>query len=171
MFSLPCSMFQLLMEVETLLLTPTTPHLRIWTATLYPLTVLFLSLLIESIVDMDRCCSLSTRCTCRNPRPIAPTALPYTYSTSYPMLAFIYNIDTESTCFSVPTPLTPVIVTLSAQCISTKLVLSVSCIYHWMSVYILCTSTKCRLCTTPVVSLPLLPHNPPPFPPSYLHPA
>src|SRR4029434_3165864 len=32
--------------------------------------------------------------------------------------------------------------------ISTKLVLSVSCIYHWMSVYILCTSTKCRLCTT-----------------------
>src|SRR4029434_7003382 len=55
--------------------------------------------------------------------------------------------------------------------ISTKLVLSVSCIYHWMSVYILCTSTKCRLCTTPVVSLPLLPHNPPPLPPSYLHPA
>src|SRR4029434_6817591 len=51
----------------------------------------------------------------------------------------------------------------TAQCISTKLVLSVSCIYHWMSVYILCTSTKCRLCTTPVVSLPLLPHNPPPF--------
>src|SRR4029434_9895648 len=34
------------------------------------------------------------------------------------------------TCFSVPTPLTPVIVTLSAQCIPTKLVLSVSCIYH-----------------------------------------
>src|SRR4029434_4817054 len=76
-----------------------------------------------------------------------------------------------STCFSVPTPLTPVIVTLSAQCIPTKLVLSVSCIYHRMSVYILCTSTKCRLCTTPVVSLPLLPHNPPPIPPSYLHPA
>src|SRR4029434_5661616 len=35
MFSLPYSMFQLLMEVETLLLTPTTPQLRIWTATLY----------------------------------------------------------------------------------------------------------------------------------------
>src|SRR4029434_9758124 len=33
-----------------------------------------------------------------------------------------------------------------------------------MSVYILCTSTKCRLCTTLVVSLPLLPHNPPPSP-------
>ena len=27
------------------------------------------------------------------------------------------------------------------------------------------------LCTTLVVSLPLLPHNPPPIPPSYLHPA
>src|SRR4029434_10268657 len=117
---------------------------------------------------MGRCCSLSTRSTCRNPRPIAPTAtaLPYTYSTSYPMLAFFiqYILLPPSTCFSVPTPLTPVIVALSAQCISTKLVLSVSCIYHWMFVYILCTSTKCRLCTTPVVSLPLLPHNPPPSP-------
>src|SRR4029434_4772288 len=37
---------------------------------------------------------------------------------------------------------------------------------YWMSVYILCTSTKCRLCTTPVVSLPLLPHNPSPLPSS-----
>src|SRR4029434_4214798 len=33
-----------------------------------------------------------------------------------------------------------------------------------MSVYILCTPTKCRLCTSPVVSHPLLPHNPPPSP-------
>ena len=74
MFSLPCSMFQLLMEVETLLLTPTTPQLRIWTAKLYPLTVLFLSLLIQTIFAMGRCCSLSTRSTRRNPRPIAPTA-------------------------------------------------------------------------------------------------
>src|SRR4029434_4080024 len=41
MFSLPCSLFQLLMEVETLLLIPTTPHLRIWTAKLYPLTLFF----------------------------------------------------------------------------------------------------------------------------------
>ena len=41
MFSLPYSMFQLLMDVETLLLTPTTPHLRIWTAKLYPLTLFF----------------------------------------------------------------------------------------------------------------------------------
>src|SRR4029434_7972857 len=32
-------------------------------------------------------------------------------------------------------------------------------------IYILCTSTKCRLCTTPVVSLPFLPHNPPPISP------
>src|SRR4029434_8626994 len=52
----------------------------------------------------------------------------------------------------------------TVQCIPTKLVLFVSCIYHRMSVYILCTSTKCRLCTTPVVSFPLLPHNPPPSP-------
>src|SRR4029434_1417670 len=96
MFSLPCSMFQLLMEVETLLLTPTTPQLRIWTAKLYPLThsVLFLSLLIQTIFAMRRCCNLSTRSTRRILLPIAPTAtaLPYTYSTSYPMLAFIYNI-------------------------------------------------------------------------------
>ena len=41
MFSLPYSMFQLLMDVETLLLTPTTPHLRIWTAKLYPQTLFF----------------------------------------------------------------------------------------------------------------------------------
>src|SRR4029434_4858422 len=57
-------------------------------------TVLFLSLLIQTIFAMGRCCSLSTWSTCRNPRPIAPTAtaLPYTYSTPYPMLTFIYNI-------------------------------------------------------------------------------
>ena len=41
MFSLPYSMFQLLMDVETLLITPTTPHLRLWTAKLYPLTLFF----------------------------------------------------------------------------------------------------------------------------------
>src|SRR4029434_9283308 len=43
---------------------------------------------------MGRCCSLFTRSTCRNPLQIAPTAtaLPYTYSIPYPMLAFIYNI-------------------------------------------------------------------------------
>src|SRR4029434_740801 len=43
---------------------------------------------------MGRCCSLFTRSTCRNPWQIAPTAtgLPYTYSTPYPMLKFIYNI-------------------------------------------------------------------------------
>src|SRR4029434_1439220 len=92
MFSLPYSMFQLLMDVETLLLTPTTPHLRIWTAKL-PLCS-FLSLLIYTIFAMGRCCSLFTRSTCRNLRQIAPTAtgLLYTYSTPYPMLTFIYNI-------------------------------------------------------------------------------
>src|SRR4029434_9211115 len=57
-------------------------------------SVLFLSLLIQTIFAMGRCCSLATRSTSRNPLPIAPTAtaLPYTYSTSYPMLACIYNI-------------------------------------------------------------------------------
>src|SRR4029434_4441176 len=54
----------------------------------------FLSLLIWTIFAMGRCCSLSTRSTCRNPWQIAPTAtgLLYTYSTPYPMLTFIYNI-------------------------------------------------------------------------------
>ena len=36
---LPYSMMQMLMDVETLLLTTTNPHLRIWPAKLYPLTL------------------------------------------------------------------------------------------------------------------------------------
>src|SRR4029434_7388846 len=74
-------------------------------------SVLFLSLLIQTIFAMRRCCSLSTRSTHRNPRPIAPTAtaLPYTYSTSYPMLAFIYNIyychHRHVSLFLLPLPL------------------------------------------------------------------
>ena len=99
------------------------------------------------------------------------TAVHLLYLIPYASIYIQYILLPPLTCFSVPTPLTPVTVNLWAQCIPTKLVLFVSCIYHWMSVYILCTSTKCRLCTTPVVSHPLLPHNPPPFPPSYLHPA
>src|SRR4029434_4572680 len=100
---------------------------------------------------MRCCCSLSTRSTCRNPQPTCThhhrTAVHLLYPIPYASIYMQYMIlyDFTSPCFSVPTPLTPVIVTLSAQCISTKLVLSVSCIYHWMSVYILCTSTKCRL--------------------------
>src|SRR4029434_8474735 len=117
---------------------------------------------------MGRCCSLSTRSTCRNPRPKCThhhrTVVHLLYPILYASIYMQYILLPPPTCFSVSTLLTPVTVTLSAQCISTKLVLSVSCIYHWMSVYILCTSTKCRLCTTPVVSLPLLPHNPPPSP-------
>src|SRR4029434_5953228 len=74
-------------------------------------SVLFLSLLIQTIFAMGRCCNLSSRSTCRNPRPIAPTAtaLPYTYSTSYPMLAFIYNIyychHQHVSLFLLPLPL------------------------------------------------------------------
>src|SRR4029434_1869962 len=67
------------------------------------------------------------------------TAVHLLYLIPYASIYIQYILLPPSTCFSVPTPLTPVIVTLSAQCISTKLVLSVSCIYHWMSVYILCT--------------------------------
>src|SRR4029434_8906085 len=68
--------------------------MHIGSQTLPTHSVLFLSLLIQTIFAMGRCCSLSTRSTRINPRPIAPTAtaLPYTYPTSYPMLAFIYNI-------------------------------------------------------------------------------
>src|SRR4029434_3987903 len=57
-------------------------------------SVLFLFLLIQTIFAMGRCYHPSPRAYRRNPLPIAPTAtaLPYTYSTSYPMLAFIYNI-------------------------------------------------------------------------------
>src|SRR4029434_5976941 len=69
------------------------------------------------------------------------TAVHLLYLIPYASIYIQYILLPPSTCFSVPTPLTPVIVTLSAQCISTKLVLSVSCIYHWMSVYILCTYT------------------------------
>src|SRR4029434_9587214 len=159
MFSLPCSMFQLLMEVETLLLTPTTPQLRIWTAKLYPLTLFFFFfLLIQTIFAMGRCCSLSTRSTRRNPRPTCThrhrTAVHLLYPIPYASNYMQYILLPPPTCFSVSTLLTPVIVTLSAQCIPTKLVLSELCIYHRMSVYILCTSTKCRLCTTPVVPHP-----------------
>src|SRR4029434_3270142 len=57
-------------------------------------SVLFLFVLTQTTLAMGRCCNLSTRSTRRTPLPIAPTAtaLPYSYSTSYPMLAFIYNI-------------------------------------------------------------------------------
>src|SRR4029434_1298271 len=69
-------------------------------------SVLFLSLLIQTIFAMGRCCSLSTRSTRRNPWPIAPitTALPYTYSTPYPMLkwaisrAFLCGVCMFSPC-------------------------------------------------------------------------
>ena len=72
------------------------------------------------------------------------TAVHLLYPIPYASIYIQYILLPPSTCFSVPTPLTPVIVTLSAQCIPTKLVLSVLCIYHRMSVYILCTSTKCK---------------------------
>ena len=97
-----------------------------------------------SIFAMGRCCSLSTDLPVETLGPHAPitTVLPYTYSTPYPMLAFyiqyIYYCHHQP-CFSVPTLITPVTVTLWAQCIPTNLCLYVSCIYHMMFVYILCT--------------------------------
>src|SRR4029434_6057751 len=121
------SMFQLLMDVETLLLTPTTPHLRIWTAKLYPQTLFFsfspnlhyLSLWDAAVVSSPDP-PVETLCKLHSPPPHCRTlTLPHTL---------------------------------------------VSCIDHRMSVYILCTSTKYRLCITPVVSHPLLPHNAPTSP-------
>ena len=115
---------------------------------------------------MGRCCSLSTRSTCRDPQPTAPTAAVHLlYPIPYASIYIQYILLPPPTCFSVPTLLTPVTVTLWAHCLPTKLFLYVSCcIYHMMFVYILFTSTKCMLCTTLVVSLPLLPHNPSPSP-------
>src|SRR4029434_1086666 len=101
-------------------------------------SVLFLFLLIQNIFAMGRCCNLSTQpgslshCTHRH-----CTAVHLLYLIPYASIYIQYILLPPSTCFSVPTPLTPVIVTLSAQCISTKLVLSVSCIYHWMCIYIM----------------------------------
>src|SRR4029434_4603751 len=97
---------------------------------------------------MGRCCSLSTRSTCRNPRSTAPTAtvLPYTYSTPYPMLEFICNIYYyHQQRFSVPYPCN------SNPNKHSVYQLNCFCLYHLMSVYTLCTSTKCMLCTTLVV--------------------
>src|SRR4029434_1579569 len=117
---------------------------------------------------MGPCCSLSTRSTCRNPRPTCThhprTAVHLLYPIPYVSIYMQYILLSPPTCFFVPTFLTSVKVTLFAHCIPTKLFLYVSCIYHMMFVYILCTSTKRMLCTTLVVSLPLLPHNPPPPP-------
>src|SRR4029434_4406179 len=85
-FSLPYSMIQLLMDVETLLLTTTTPYLRLWTAKLYP--HFFLSSLWDAAVVSPPDLPVETL----GPHIPITTVLPYTYSTPYPMLAFICNI-------------------------------------------------------------------------------
>src|SRR4029434_5920716 len=88
----------------------------------------------------------------------------------YASIYIQYILLPPLTCFSVPTPLTPVIVTLSAQCISTKLVLSVSCIYHRMSVYYVHLPNAC--CVQHLLfPFPFCHTTLPPSPPSYLHPA
>src|SRR4029434_4289852 len=92
------------------------------------------------------------------------TAVHLLYPILYATIYMQYILLPPQTCFSVPTLLTTVTVTLWAQCIPTKLFLYVSCIYHLMSVRILCTLTKCMLCTTLAVSLPLLTHKHPPSP-------
>src|SRR4029434_734219 len=84
---------------------------------------------------------------------------------------YIFGLRYGPRHFTGPGAAAPAALPIATLLIPTKLVLFVSCIYHRMSVYTLCTSTKCMLCTTLVVSLPLLPHNPPPSPPSYRHPA
>src|SRR4029434_3290133 len=60
-------------------------------------------------VIMGRCCSLSTRSTCRNPRANCT----HRHRTAVHSLYLIrYILLPPSTCFSAPTPLTPVAVTL-----------------------------------------------------------
>src|SRR4029434_6834988 len=126
---------------------------------------------------MGRCCSLSTRSTCRNPRPIAPTAtataLPYTYSTSYPMLASIYNIyychHQHVSLLLLPLP-------LEQQTFEHSVYpLNWSCLYHVFTtgcLYIYYVHLpNAGYVQHLFVSHPLLPHNPPPIHPSYLHPA
>src|SRR4029434_4377647 len=78
---------------------------------------------------MGRCCSLFTRSTCRNPRPIAPTAtaLPHLlYPIPYASIYIQYILLPPPTCFSVPTPFTPVTVTL----LYSVYPLNWSCLYH-----------------------------------------
>src|SRR4029434_639761 len=103
----------------------------------------FLSLLIYTIFAMGRCCSLSTRSTCRNPRPTCThhprTAVHLLYPIPYVSIYMQYILLSPPTCFFAPTFLTSVKVTLFAHCIPTKLFLYVSCMYHMMFVYILCT--------------------------------
>src|SRR4029434_11042504 len=68
---------------------------------------------------MGRCCNLSTRSTCRNPRAHCThrhrTAVHLLYPIPYASIYIQYIVLPPPTCFSVPTPLTPVIVTLSAH--------------------------------------------------------
>src|SRR4029434_1739404 len=78
---------------------------------------------------MGRCCSLFPRSTCRNPLQIAPTAigLPYTYSTiPYANIYIQYILLPRPTCFSVPTPLASVTVSL----VYSVYPLNWSCLYH-----------------------------------------
>src|SRR4029434_10936607 len=104
----------MLMDVETLLLMTSALHLVILTAELYPLT---LSLSSSPRLDaMAPCCSLSTRSTCRNPRPTCThhhrTAVHLLYPIPYASIYMQYILLTPQTCFSVPTLLTHVTVTL-----------------------------------------------------------
>ena len=91
---------------------------------------------------MRHCCSLSTRFTCRNPWPTCThhhrTAVHLLYPIPYASIYMQYILLPQATCFSL---LTPVTVTIWSQCIPTKLFLYVSCIYHIMFVFTLCTST------------------------------
>src|SRR4029434_486661 len=84
--------------------------------TLLTHSVLFLSLLIQTIFAMAPCCSLSTRSTCRNPRPTCThhhrTAVHLLYPIPYASIYMQYILLTPPTCFSVPTLLTHVTVTL-----------------------------------------------------------
>src|SRR4029434_4542078 len=99
---------------------------------------------------MGRCCSLFTRSTCRNPRLICThhhrAAVHLLYPIPYASIFMEYILLPPPTCFFCSySPSTCNSNPMST--VYTKLFLYVSCIYHMMFVYILCTSTTCMLCT------------------------
>src|SRR4029434_3957172 len=87
---------------------------------------------------MGRCCSLCTRSTCRNLRPTCThhhrTAVHLLYPVPYASIYMQYILLPPPTCFSAPTPLTPVTVTV----VYSVYPLNWSCLYHVFTTECLC---------------------------------
>src|SRR4029434_5672861 len=99
----------------------------------------------------------------------SPPILPFTYSTPYPMQAFICDIYhyCHYQLVFLFLLLTPVTVTLLAHCLPAKLYLYVSCtIPYDVCIYILCSCITCMLCTftTCCFPSPSATQPPPPSP-------